>query len=386
MFFTPVLVSQMLSALFVCGILGNSFVICTIVRQFCYSFRNVQQRYNDESGHILIYILTKSIADGTMLLCCPLIVHFILSGRWEHGSEVCVMYWLTEQACSKTCILLLACVAFDRYAWLRRRLQFACLFKVKSAICACVIANMISIVLVCPILPRVDAFEVMDEQNNDSRLEACLLDNHGIENIVKGYMIAWVILTFGLPVCVTFFCICNSLAFLYLNAQQANNLMGDARFRMERAIVRCLGGALALYLVCALPHWTMSLLASLSPLFEIPQTNEAFLMFILHLLPYINAAGTWMFSALINRSIFRYIRYQNEERAGEEVEEMVALETVMRQGGRTRSPEVSEELTSGLALGAEAGATSGAVMISGPDGGFQGAGALEHARVDEIVL
>ncbi|KAI6192814.1 G-PROTEIN-RECEP-F1-2 domain-containing protein [Aphelenchoides fujianensis] len=322
--------SALYGLLFICGTVGNSYVILMLIRVLASIFNkktSAAQRMSLSGTtpvlQLFIYVLGLSIVDLLVVFHLPLLVFDILEGEWIFGTALCKVYWIGESVNKLLSSFLLTVLSWDRYMAVCSPITSLRFRSSSVAVSVLLLSVFVATLLLYPIIvgssvhqidrrtaDQVDEMELHMNGNEGSIIRKCVFDTANPN--------AFTLLTFFagyvLPAVLIFYFYMRVLLRLYKNTKNvrkhsdsfSNNQSAARLHKVTQRIVT----VVLFYFFCFTPHWTLTLMLQLNIFVpNWPRQTLNVVFFAAHFLLCFNSAVNPYLFALVNKEL----RHQHNE-------------------------------------------------------------------------
>uniref|UniRef100_A0A914WQ90 G-protein coupled receptors family 1 profile domain-containing protein n=1 Tax=Plectus sambesii TaxID=2011161 RepID=A0A914WQ90_9BILA len=296
---------------FVVGIGGNACLLTTLR-----GFTNQTRRKHSSSGargwsndSAVVYIGALCVVDFITLLSLPPVIVDSVVGFWLFGTALCKLHHLCGSVGRILSTLIIATMSFDRYAAVCRPHVNALRSK-RTALTMVVGLSLFALLLLLPMLVHAEAHEVLLEQIFDSKANVLTqIRVYKCSDLMPMNSFYWfTISTFLLGYLAPLVVIVGFNATIMLKLFVHKRHVPSSSIPLRRITVYT--AAIALFhFVCWTPYWIGVLYAVCGDFFHTKDMDEGvgdailFVMYCLHLLPYINCASNWILYGLLNSQL-----------------------------------------------------------------------------------
>ncbi|KAI6198226.1 putative G-protein coupled receptor C06G4.5 [Aphelenchoides fujianensis] len=281
--------------IFLVGLSGNFWVIFSLVRAWPRSTAYAQMTQ---------YILLLSIADLFVLFMTPVVTSYFLLNSFVFGEVGCKIYFAIENVNKLLSVAILVLMALERFLVVVRPFGSGCCRSsqkpTRNVILIVVILVPIIVCLCFPIIYYAQLNEMVDMRPDGTLIHLATLC---MSTLPEGWMgpfsFYMFVLGYVLPVCLVTIC----YAFLIRHLQRNNQRMTStsSSSKRVRSVVRSVLAVILFHFVCWTPFWFFIVVPMLS-LYRVVDLD--FLIgsdffqtarMISSFMPYLNAAGNWIF-------------------------------------------------------------------------------------------
>lgn len=247
------------SALAITGLLGNIWVMLSVLGEWCRCCHPQWPHMRCKSAmncSASIYLIILSVVDLISILPVPLLATDILYNEWPFGLLLCKLLFFCEGANKSLSPLVLTALSVDRYVavccatvvWLR---------KPKFSIFVLVACFLLSLFFIMPVVYYAGINDMVDA-NYKEHLKC-------VVQMSKNYDIVHVCICYLLPLLLICSVYVGILRRLYQHTRTST--VGRRTSISLRRVLKCSVFVVAFYFVCWTPYWTLRVVAVLQGLF-----------------------------------------------------------------------------------------------------------------------
>uniref|UniRef100_A0A0N5A7L1 G_PROTEIN_RECEP_F1_2 domain-containing protein n=1 Tax=Syphacia muris TaxID=451379 RepID=A0A0N5A7L1_9BILA len=314
-------------ALAVICLLGNTWVIITVLRQFfgCFTTNyNYLHTLKPAIYSASVYLLLLSVVDLISILPVPVLVVDILNNDFPFqpnllGSIVCKLIFFCEGANKSLSPLVLTVLSIDRYVAVCRP-GWICLRRPKVACFMLLICFLLSLCFIAPVTSVAMIGPMVDEKNRSH--SKCYLEELPLS---WKFDIFHILGCYILPLIIICSVYASILRRLYRHAHSST--VGSKTSIPLHRVVKCSAAVVGFYFICWTPYWTIRM-GYITDEYQSTQNvtisaengtsaeeSEAALaaermswtkvlsIYFFHSLPYAQSAFNWLFYAFLNRNL-----------------------------------------------------------------------------------
>lgn len=280
--------------LFCFGVPGNLWVASVII-YILKSFRGLSQNQN-----MFLYILCLSIVDALVLLNLPMLISDILYVRWVFGSSLCKIYWIIESINKIISKFILTAMSFDRFLAVCRPNYHNYVKSIKGTLMILFLIFLLVIASLYPVYiyaEEINFEEILDVDNETviSHRSKCVLQMD--ERMLFSFTTYMFIIGFCLPSML--------ISYFYIRILCQVNSHRSSTVTTHISFKRVIGATFSLiiiYFVCWMPFWITVLYSTVEP-YDDPSSTAIYVMYVVHLLVYVNSAINWILYAFLNKNL-----------------------------------------------------------------------------------
>ncbi|CAI5440827.1 unnamed protein product [Caenorhabditis angaria] len=304
------------------GVLGNSWVVCSVVRSR--KPKNLMNR-SSPSDRLRAYISVLAVIDLTVLMA--LLVRAMYSYLPNLGLDPnsCQAMFVLENSVKITSLTVISCISIERYITIRK--PFCSQIRRQFVNLTPLLAALFVLLVVAAIIVQMTSITVSGDGSNCVRI----MNSQKIAHRIANYLTAVAFLLDLTIISLNYSQIVRHVrrkftkrrARVQANSRVRESLVNEPRYmrEMTAAIIR-VG---VFHVFCWLPMAIMQFLPDKTIQMElIPSIRQFgaytqydishFLMCFSNVFTYLNAAGDWVFYAVMNRDLRNLIRFATERR------------------------------------------------------------------------
>ncbi|MFH4981018.1 hypothetical protein AB6A40_007727 [Gnathostoma spinigerum] len=250
------------SALAVCGLLGNIWVMLMVVTELCGCCQPHSSHLRPSKPLIQCsanaYLLVLSVVDLISILPVPLLAVDIIYNEWPFGIVLCKLLFFCEGANKSLSPLILTALSVDRYIAVCRPMVVR-LRRSRFTIVVLFTSLTLSLFFIVPVLHHAEVNKMVDAK--DQEHEKCVVQ------MSKTFDLFHIFACYLLPLLLIVSVYTAILHRLYLHTR--NSSVGRRTSISLSRVVKCSVFVVAFYFICWTPYWTLRLAAALQGIFHI---------------------------------------------------------------------------------------------------------------------
>ncbi|KAL3090734.1 hypothetical protein niasHT_022062 [Heterodera trifolii] len=284
------------------GIIGNSWLIMSVVRVLSHQWLPINLLFRQ----ISLYILTLAIVDLAVDLSIPMLVSYTLSSNWQFGTVGCKLFFAIENVNKLLSVMVLASMSVERFVAVCRPLQWLGIrISQKRLNNAFALLGLLlgTVAILCtPMIYFAQANHYMLIFPDESvEMEDATCGSQLPDRLLP-FFISYMLL-FGFIVPLPLIAICYFFIIRHLRRKPRGSVTYTAR--AVRSILR----VVIFHFICWTPFWLFVLLPLLSHLKFVQM--DTFLnshgarigRMLTCFLPYLNSSMNWIFYGMMNRQL-----------------------------------------------------------------------------------
>uniref|UniRef100_A0AC35TYN3 G_PROTEIN_RECEP_F1_2 domain-containing protein n=1 Tax=Rhabditophanes sp. KR3021 TaxID=114890 RepID=A0AC35TYN3_9BILA len=295
------------SACFLIGICGNSSIM-TIIHNVL--TKRAGSRYvHKQKDYTIFYIGSLCVVDFVMLLSLPTCISDIVIGFWMFGTWICKLHHVCSSLGRVVSTFIITAMSFDRYIAVCHPLKSS--FRSKKCVMVIVFSvSSIALILLSPLLGYAESVEILHKQTdrydpqldvyNVTRIRFYKCTDNMPPEVILFFTLSTFILGYAIPL----------ILIVFFNVQIITTLRKHQQTLPSSGIpITRISIYTSLIAVTYFVFWTPYWLSNIYSFMKSNTTNNGlseslvFILYCIHMLPYIGCASNWIFYGLLNTQL-----------------------------------------------------------------------------------